>query len=201
MALLTQKQVLAAYNPPFAKSMNESAGQAAATRLKASATKLFSATSHYDIFLCHAFKDAALIEALKEYLESFKLSVYVDWIDDPQLSRANVTPETAAKLRDAMRRSTCLLYAASVNASASKWMPWEVGYSDALHGRVAILPLADENQLIEAYDGQEFMGIYPYVDDNSLGQLLLNSQQENRAVPFQRWLSSAGNASLKLIKS
>jgi hypothetical protein len=201
MALLTQTQVLAAYNPPFAKSMNESAGQAAATRLKASATRLFSAKSHYDIFLCHAFKDAELIEALKEYLESFELNVYVDWIDDPQLNRAHVTPETAAKLREVMRRSTCLLYAASVNASESKWMPWEVGYSDALHGRVAILPLADKNELIQAYDGKEFMGIYPYVDDNNLGQLLLNSQQEARVVPFKRWLNSNGNAELKLIKS
>ena len=130
-----------------------------------------------------------------------KLSIYVDWIDDPQLNRAHVTPETAAKLRDAMRRSTCLLYAASVNASASKWMPWEVGFSDALHSRVAVLPLADENALVQAYHGQEFMGIYPYVDDKSLGELLLNSQQETRVVPFQRWLNSAGNAALKLIKS
>lgn len=181
--------------------MNESVEQGAARRLKLSATRAFSVTDNYDIFLCHAFKDAKIVEAIKDFLEKAGLTVYVDWIDDPQLSRANVTPETAAKLRGAMRRSKSLLYAASVNASASKWMPWEVGYSDALHGRVAILPLADANQLVAAYDGQEFMGIYPYVDDNDTGELFLNSQQESRAVPLKRWLQgTGGNAGLQLIK-
>ncbi|HEX8426675.1 TIR domain-containing protein [Hymenobacter sp.] len=200
MALITQQQILRSYNPPFAKSMNESVSEAAATRLKRSATKAFSITEHYDIFLCHAFKDAQYVEAIKEFLESHNLTVYVDWIDDPQLNRAHVTPATAAKLRAAMRRSTSLIYAASVNASASKWMPWELGYSDAFHGRVAILPLADENKLVTAYEGQEFMGIYPYVDDDESGKLLLNSQQESKNVPIRTWLQGSGNSSLQLIK-
>ena len=199
MALITQQQILRNYNPPIAKSMNESVSEAAATRLQRSATKAFSITEHYDVFLCHAFKDAQYVEAIKEFLESHDLTVYVDWIDDPQLNRTRVTPATAAKLRGAMHRSTSLLYAASVNASASKWMPWELGYSDALHGRVAILPLADENGLVEAYQGQEFMGIYPYVDDES-GMLFLNSQQGYRNATMQTWLQGRGNSSLQLIK-
>jgi hypothetical protein len=200
MALITQQQILRAHNPPLAKSMNESASVAAANRLKVSATKAFSVTEHYDIFLCHAFKDAKIVEAIKDFLKSNGLTVYVDWIDDPQLSRSHVTPATAAKLRAAMRRSTSLLYAASVNASESKWMPWEVGYSDALHGRVAILPLADGNELVSAYRGQEFMGIYPYVDDDASGMLFLNSQQEAKSVPISTWLEGKGNSSLQLIK-
>ena len=41
-------------------------------------------------------------------------------------------------------------------------MPWELGYFDALKGRVGILPLAKSTQ--DKFDGNEYLGLYPYVD-------------------------------------
>ena len=43
-------------------------------------------------------------------------------------------------------------------------MPWELGFSDACHGRIAILPVASEyDSKSERYSGQEYLGLYPYV--------------------------------------
>src|SRR5947209_7092377 len=103
-------------------------------QLREFATKSLQSDDSFDIFLSHRYFDADEILALKSSFEDFGFSVFVDWIEVPGLDRGKVTKETADYLREAMNRSSSLLYAASDNSSDSKWMPWELGYSDALHG-------------------------------------------------------------------
>jgi hypothetical protein len=87
--------------------------------------RTFSATTKtYDIFLSHSSSDAGLVAGLKLELEDLGYSVYVDWIEDPKLSRANVTKDTALVLQARMKQCKALLYAFSENATNSKWMPW-----------------------------------------------------------------------------
>lgn len=112
----------------------------------------------YDIFLSHSSKDMNLIAGLKLIFEDFGYSVYVDW-NDNQLDPNKVTPETAKILRERMSQCKCLLYAFSENASNSKWMPWELGYFDALkNSRVAVLPISQTAKY--SYKGSEFVGVY-----------------------------------------
>ena len=124
-------------------------------------------SKQYDIFLSHNFLDAEIIFGLKQVLEAAGFSVFIDWIEAPELNRRNVTPATAAYLRDAMRRSNSLLYAVSDNSDGSKWMPWELGYSDGLHGRVAIAPISEYENAADSYQGKEYLGLYPYVTTES----------------------------------
>ena len=84
-----------------------------------------STAAGFDIFLSHSVRDAVLILGLKRMLESEDLSVYVDWIEDADLDRMNVTAATAARLRERMKSCRALVYATSQNASASRWMPWK----------------------------------------------------------------------------
>jgi hypothetical protein len=119
--------------------------------------------TRFDVFLSHRYLDAKEILALKLLIESYELSVYVDWVDSPDLQRGNVTKETAAELRKIMQSSKSLLYADSANSSGSKWMPWELGFCDGLHGRVAIVPVTEQEQTSESFQGQEYLGIYPYL--------------------------------------
>jgi hypothetical protein len=85
----------------------------------------------YDIFLSHSSEDAIYIKALYDELTEASFSVYVDWIEDPQLNRANVTKQTAAVLRKRMDSCRSLLYATSEAAKKSVWVPWELGYMDS----------------------------------------------------------------------
>ena len=120
--------------------------------------RISDSTKQYDIFLSHSSKDDKLIAGLKLMLEDLGYTVYVDW-NDSALDPNNVTPETAKILRERMAQFRSLIYAFSENASNSKWMPWELGYFDALkNSRVAVLPISQTAK--NAYKGSEFVGVY-----------------------------------------
>ncbi|MFN1617636.1 TIR domain-containing protein [Vibrio rotiferianus] len=116
----------------------------------------------FDIFLSHSYMDKDLIFKLKNYLEDNDLSVYVDWIDDHQLERESVNSETAQTLRKRMKQCKSLVFATSSNSTTSKWMPWECGYFDGINGKIAILPISKIDEY--SFEGQEYLGLYPYID-------------------------------------
>jgi hypothetical protein len=157
----------------------------------------------FDVFLSHSFKDAPVILGIKTLLENRGLSVYVDWVDDPDLDRGNVTVATADRLRSRMRQSKSLIYAHSNNSPTSKWMSWEVGYFDGLKGAVAILPVAQTSS--ESFGGQEFLGLYPYIDKTDLGTLWVNRGRVSKSqigagahdfVNMKEWMEKKASASM-----
>lgn len=154
MAYLTRGQAVAAARRAFgtvdlAESELRKSAQAPLTR-------------RFDVFLSHSIGDAGVILGIKELLEREALSVYVDWMVDPQMDRRNVTPATAARLRERMNQCGYLLYASSNSSSASKWMPWELGYFDGRRGRVGILPVVAS--VGDGFVGVEYLGLYPLVE-------------------------------------
>ena len=147
----------------------------------------------YDVFLSHSSLDAKDVLGLCRALrQEFGLTVYLD-LDDEQLDANEITPDTARVLRQRMKYSRALLYAASTNASASKWMPWELGYFDGLKGAVAVVPIGEDSN--ENYEGQEYLGLYPYIDrapNNKTGAetLWVNGLATTSGyMDFQKWLS------------
>jgi hypothetical protein len=146
----------------------------------------FNYSKKYDVFLSHSYLDSEVVYGLKLLLEDLGLSVYVDWYDDPQLNRTNVTPETAALLKLRMRNSQTLLYAISENALGSQWTPWEIGYFDGINGKVAIVPVSESWARV-SYEGQEYLGLYPYIT-------------EGIAVARSNWMTQTG-ASLFLAET
>lgn len=133
-----------------------------AEQLIVEASATYSTTKTYDIFLSHSIRDAELILGMKGIFEDLGYSVYVDWIDDPQLDRTKVTPATADKLRQRMNSSKSLFYVTTANSDASRWMPWECGYFDGKKEKVAIAPI-QKSSSDNSFSGQEYLGLYPYV--------------------------------------
>lgn len=130
--------------------------------------KLFSAQNVsenkvFDIFLSHSFLDREEVQGLYQELTDFGYSVYVDWIVDPHLDRSNVTKESASLVRKRMKCSKSLLLAISVNASMSKWIPWELGYVDGNTNRCAIIPVAKERIPPKSFEGKEYLSLYPFI--------------------------------------
>jgi hypothetical protein len=105
------------------------------------ATKSLALDTRFDIFLSHCYLDKEYILGLKNLLEKMKYTVYVDWDADSDLNRMHVTKGTADLLKHRMRHCRCLFYAISGYSAESKWMPWELGFCDGLHGKVAIVPV------------------------------------------------------------
>jgi hypothetical protein len=117
-------------------------------------------TTNYDIFLSHSYEDAEVIAGVKILIEQEDLTVYVDWIEDAQADRSQVTASTAHMLRQHMSHCQFLLFASSKASPSSKWMPWELGYFDGLRrDRVGILPIVQSAG--GSFEGQEYLSLYP----------------------------------------
>ena len=109
-----------------------------------------------------------MIDGIAVTLEDLGFSVYVDWREDPLMSRTNVTSSTADTIKLRMVRCSYMLYAFSENATNSKWMPWELGYFDGLkNNKIAILPLAKTTNNT-TFVGQEYLGLYPVVTQEKM---------------------------------
>jgi hypothetical protein len=149
-----------------------------------------SYTGRYDIFLSHSSEDAIYIKALRDLLTEAGFSVYVDWINDPLLDRANVSKATAQTLRLRMQSCGSLLYATSRAAEASVWMPWELGYMDAhTDSRVAVIPVVNDNQADTIFVGREYLGLYPYLDKT--GNSFWMHESAHSFIPFRNWLNGS----------
>ena len=130
-----------------------------------------SSASSFDVFLSHSIKDADVVLGIKALLEKGGWSVYVDWLVDGNLDRSNVTSATADHLRMRMKQSKSMVYAHSKNSPGSKWMPWELGFFDGGKKAIAIFPVAKTDN--ESFQGQEFLGLYPYIDTSHVGSTSL----------------------------
>jgi hypothetical protein len=131
--------------------------------------------TEFGFFLSHSYEDARVISGVKKIVEAETgQSVYVDWIEDSQMSRTQVTAETADMLRKRMGCCRFMLYATSRASSDSKWMPWELGYFDGIKpGRIRILPVVKSGD--EDFKGIEYLGLYPpleMIDFHGVGERL-----------------------------
>lgn len=158
-----------------------------------------SAIKHFDVFLSHCYADVRLnrkrIIQLKKWLETkHSLTVYIDWINDPLLSRSAVSRATAETLRQRMRQSDCLFFATSETSSSSKWMPWELGFKDAhrnrhgYDGRCAILPISQATS--SQFKGSEYLGLHPFVEEDTT-RLILSPQPKtstSKSVLYRTWV-------------
>lgn len=158
MALFTDGEIRSRARKEMQRSQNIYKSQAKVLDESASAFNKFKT---YDIFLSHSAKDSELILGMKGILEDHGYSVYVDWVDDPQLDRGKVTKKTASALRERMKRCNSLFFVTTNNSESSKWMPWECGYFDGLKEKVAIVPVKASSYSDE-FIGQEYLGLYPY---------------------------------------
>ena len=157
--------------------------------LLAASARAHSPTKTYDIFLSHAFLDAEAILGLKLTLEDQGLSVYVDWMEDPQLDRTKVTRENAQTLRNRMRTCRSLFYAASSNSESSKWMSWELGYFDGYRNKAAIVPVVDGYQ--SSFEGQEYLSLYPWIDKFGATLFVNGLPGPSPVKAYSTWLTAA----------
>lgn len=117
----------------------------------------------FDVFLSYTLADKDVVGGI--YIELIKqgLTVYLDWVVDPDLQRSKVTKESAERIRRRLKSSKSLLLAMSENVVLSKWVPWELGYVDGHTGRCGLFPVSDDRIPPTTFTRSEFLLLYPYV--------------------------------------
>jgi len=190
MSLFVEADVRARARQDVQKAFRKTASQ-----LILESARTFSRYRTYDVFLSHSVKDAELILGMKGLIEDLGYTVYVDWIDDPELDRSKVSKETARKLRERMNSSKSLFYVTTDNASNSKWMPWECGYFDGVKEKVAIVPVKKTSHNNE-FTGQEYLGLYPYVvkEKSTQGkQMLWIHITRSKYTSYENWVNTSND--------
>lgn len=136
----------------------------------------------YDIFLSHRKLDEDLIYGIMLNLESYGYKVYVDWIEDAQMSREDVNKQTAEWLRERLNQSRSLMYVHTENSLGSKWMPWELGYMDGHKPQKStILPIDNAN-----CKNQEYLNLYPPTVEEVNSLFVL--EENGNKIEFKKWL-------------
>ena len=135
----------------------------------------------FDIFLSHSSEDRQWVAAAKADLAALGYSVFLDSDALPNVRPDQVTASTAQALRDAMKSCTALLYLLSEKSTASRWMPWELGFFDAHNGRVFIYPV--DSQAAAHAKGREYLKIYPIVPVSAKSRAAFLLKHVPKSVP------------------
>ncbi len=163
------------------------------TRILNESYNLFSAKkANYDLFLSHSYLDKDLVLTLVQLFTNAGYYVYVDWIDDVQLDRKNVTVATAKFIKSRIKQCKGLSYISTSNIVSSKWCPWELGIADGLHsGKACILPVLNQG---DSYNGQEYLKLYPYIEyarrsgDNIYDFWVYDPESRDKYIILSDWL-------------
>ena len=109
--------------------------------------------------------------------------------------------ETAVRIKQVISTCDRFLMLATNKALASKWCNWEVGIADKMklpYNNMAILPMTDMPN--SWYDGNEYLEIYPYVDEwvdlsgkKTLTVVYRTANGTSRRVSLKDWLSNSSN--------
>jgi hypothetical protein len=136
------------------------------------------ASNKFDIFLSHSTLDKTEIFGLYKMLTyQLGLNVYVDWLVDPELDRRNVTVETVRKIKTRMGQSEIFIFASSENSTNSYWATWEVGFFDALKGKVSILPILEYDD--QNFRENEYLLLYPKISFQDIVTNLIVKDDSN----------------------
>ncbi|MFR1885821.1 MAG: TIR domain-containing protein [Blautia sp.] len=163
------------------------------TRILNESYNLFSTKkANYDLFLSHSYLDKDLVLTLVQLFTNAGYYVYVDWIDDVQLDRNNVTVATAKFIKSRIKQCKGLSYISTSNIVSSKWCPWELGIADGLHsGKACILPVLNQG---DSYNGQEYLKLYPYIEyarrsgDNIYDFWVYDPESRDKYIILSDWL-------------
>lgn len=110
---------------------------------------------HYDLFLSHSYKDKDKLIELKDSLNAMGLNVYMDWVNDKdELKRDLTCAETAKVITERIKASKAILYVHTNASLNSKWTPWELGFASALNKPILVYrpePTENEPEYLQLY--------------------------------------------------
>jgi hypothetical protein len=149
----------------------------------------------FDIFLSYSSKDSLAVLGLYRWLQVQKYRVYLDCFDPALPNPSSVTRQTAQILRRRMVQCLSLFVATTNNTPSSDWVPWELGFTDGLTNKSAVLYIAPQANV--RFNRQSYFELYPEVQrDNTQSKPLDLLIFDPPVIPapgydWQTWLNSA----------
>lgn len=151
------------------------------------------------VFISHKHSDLPELKGLLGFLKN-KCNVvpYIDSMDKGMPPKTCAT--TASRIKKVIEFCPKFIFLATEDALTSMWCNWEVGIADKwkLSGNnMAIMPILDPGKKDEDYKGQEYLRLYPYIEDkpnsNGVGKyLVVNYPTPSgwKQTSFKNWLNN-----------
>lgn len=132
----------------------------------------------FDLFLSHSSKDVDTLFQMKTMLNSQGLNVYIDWVNDREQLRRELTNRATAKvIIERIKSCKAMMYIHTEASTASQWTPWELGYAYALGKKICVLQLyvdASKPAYLDIYDKAVFEDDGIYVESNANRTIINN---------------------------
>lgn len=162
-------------------------------RIDAGFEKLAKSLLQKDLFLSHSKLDSSLIPGALDLLSKRGASVYVD-VTDPEISSLSMAGKVD-RVKDAIRQCKKLVILFTKNSESSRWIPWELGLAEGIHGvkQVATFPVGLNGIDEEAKWGkQEYFASYPQIvfrsfANNTTPDYLVLDPADNQAWTLKEW--------------
>ena len=134
----------------------------------------------YDLFLSHSSIDKEELLKLKSFFNSEDLNVYIDWVNDRDGLRRELTNvDTAKVIIERLKSSKALMYIHTASSFNSKWTPWEIGYFHALNKKICVYTPDS------SIDKPPYLDIYPKLD--LVDEIFVINESGNK-YNFKDWL-------------
>ena len=124
----------------------------------------FSSDSRITVFISHKHSDLEELRGVIGFLEKeYSVKCYID-SRDPSMPETT-SGETASKIKERIKSCKKFILLATEDAIESKWCNWELGFGDAnkFKDHIALFPIKKADISENAYKGNEYMQIYPYI--------------------------------------
>ncbi len=166
----------------------------------------FSGDPRITVFISHKHSDLEELKGIIGFLEkNYNVKCYID-SRDPSMPKIT-SGETASKIKERIRNCKKFILLATEDAIESKWCNWELGFGDAnkFKDHIALFPIKKADTSENAYKGNEYMQIYPYIsyygqdEKYSDGKIIAPGYYVREIksdgsggiiVPLERWLKS-----------
>lgn len=121
------------------------------------------ATSKAQVFLSHSHLDDKDLARTIRLLEHAGATVRVDKSEKRMLGVSGGV--VAPIVKNLVRSCPKMVVAMTQNIATSRWIPWEIGLADGLHGvnNVALFPLL-ETSVADVPVEKEYLSMYPTVE-------------------------------------
>ena len=98
----------------------------------------------YDYFISHSSADHDAVQSVIDMLNKRNINVYCDWISDSDyLKRHLVCDATLDVIEKRLQQSKYILFIASENSYASKWVKYELNYFHNLGRKIFYIDISN----------------------------------------------------------
>ncbi len=128
-------------------------------------------------FFCHSHKDKDLVLGLRTIFHQEGIELYIDWTDQTMPDTPN--KETAIKLQKRIEKADIFFYLVTENSMKSTWCPWEIGYADAIHQDIYVIPTTTDGNSVF---GNEYLKLYKTIQTYGVSDYQISFPDERHSI-------------------